>query len=167
MIMEGSTCRIITHRPTDNDLHECQNINLSDEFDWDPSNNLFKMSSMEEEYRTSSNFHRYINIFESRFPCAPPIIHCRYDLGIHEFNRTMENVSIGLAHDFMVDILISKVRNKRTRSGFATYTYKQHNRIRADILARKWGIGLDKENWNLKYTTKDNVISSLKPLMQS
>ena len=26
--MEGSTCGIITHPPTDNNLHECQNINL-------------------------------------------------------------------------------------------------------------------------------------------
>ena len=36
MTMEGSTCGIITHPPTDNDLHKCQNILLSDEFDWDP-----------------------------------------------------------------------------------------------------------------------------------
>ena len=77
---------------------------------------------MEEEYSTSSNFHRYVNIVESRVRCAPPIIHCRYDLGIHEFNRAMANVSIGLAHDFMVDIFISKFRVKRTRSGFSTYT---------------------------------------------
>ena len=62
MTMEGSTCGIVTHPTTDNELHECQNILLSDEFDWDPSNNLFEISSMEEEYRTNSNFSRYINI---------------------------------------------------------------------------------------------------------
>ena len=64
MKTEGSTCGIITHPRTDNELHECQNIPLSYEFDWNPSENLFEMPSMEEEYKTSSNFHRYINIVE-------------------------------------------------------------------------------------------------------
>ena len=118
--MEGSTCRIITHPPTDKDLHEFQKIILSDEFYWGPSKIFFEISSMEEEYRTSSNFHRYINIVESRVPCAPPIIQCRDNLVIHDFDRAMANVSIGLAEELMVDILIRKVRVKRTRSGFIT-----------------------------------------------
>ena len=57
----------------------------------------------------------------------------------------------------MVDRLISKVRVKRTRSGFATYTYKRHHGISADILARKWGIGIDKVKKTLQSTTQDNV----------
>ena len=76
----------------------------------------------------------------------------------------MENVSIGLAQDFTVEILISKVRVKRRISGFVTYTDKQHHGISTDILVRKWGIGLYKSNWNLQSTTQDNVISALKPL---
>ena len=56
MIMQGSTCGIITNPPTDNKIHERQNIIPSDKFDWDPSNIFFEMSSMEEEYRTSSSF---------------------------------------------------------------------------------------------------------------
>ena len=79
MTMEGSTCGIIMHPPTDNELHECQNILPSDELYWDLSNNLFGISSMEEEYRTSSNFHQYINIVDSRFTCTPTTIECRYD----------------------------------------------------------------------------------------
>ena len=71
---------------------------------------------MEEEYRTSSKFHRYINSVESRVPRAPPTIQCIYDSVIHEFDRSMENVSIRLAQDFMVDILIRKFRVKRIRS---------------------------------------------------
>ena len=55
--MEGSTYGIVTHPPTDDELHEFQNILLSDEFDWYPSNNLFGVYSMEEEYRKSSKFH--------------------------------------------------------------------------------------------------------------
>ena len=78
----------------------------------------------------------------------------------------MENVSIGLAQDLMVDRLISKARVKRKRSGFVTYTNKQHHGISTDILTRKWGVGLDKENRTLQSTTQDNVISALKPPMQ-
>ena len=156
MTMEGSTCGIITHTTTEIDLHECQNILMSDEFDWYPSNNLFETSSM-EEYRTSSNFHQYINIFDRRVPCAPPTIQCRYYLVIHEFDISMENVSIGLDQDLMVDILISKVRVKRKISGFSTYIDKRRHGISTDILARKWGIEIYKAKKTLQSTTQDNV----------
>ena len=53
----------------------------------------------------------------------------------------------------MVEILIIKVRVKRTRSGFATYTDKRHPGISDDLLARKWGIVLDKVNRTLQSTT--------------
>ena len=76
----------------------------------------------------------------------------------------MSNVSIGLAQDLMVDILISKFRVKRTRSGFETYTDKKHHGISADLLSRKWGIVIDKEKRTLRSTTQDNVIPALKPL---
>ena len=45
--MVGSTRGLITHPPNDNELGECQSIILSGEFYWDPSNNLFEISSME------------------------------------------------------------------------------------------------------------------------
>ena len=73
----------------------------------------------------------------------------------------MESVPIVMAHEFMVDILISNVRVKRTRSGFATYTDKQHRGISADILARKWGIEIYMANRTLQSTTQDNLRSSL------
>ena len=53
------------------------------------------------------------------------MIQCRGDLGIHYFDRAMENVSIGLAQELMVEILISKVRVKIKISGFATNIDKQ------------------------------------------
>ena len=71
-------------------------------------------------------------------------------LGIHEFDRAKENAYIGLAQELMVNRLIIKVRVKRTSSGFITYTDMQHHVISADLLARKWVIGLDKANSNLK-----------------
>ena len=62
------------HPPNYDKIHDCKHILLSDEFDRYPSKNLFEISSMEEDYRTSSKFHRYINIVESRIPSAHPTI---------------------------------------------------------------------------------------------
>ena len=76
----------------------------------------------------------------------------------------MENVSIGMAQDLMVDRLISKVRVKITRSGFTAYIDKRHHEISTDILARKWGVGIDKAKRNFQSTTQGNVRSALKPM---
>ena len=76
----------------------------------------------------------------------------------------MANVSIGLAQGLMVERLISKIRIKITRSGFATYTDKQHHGISADILTRKWGIVIDEAKQTIQSTTQDNVRLALKPL---
>ena len=157
MEIDGSTYGIITHPPTKNEIYDYQLILLSDEFDWDPSNNLFKISSMEEEYRTSSNVHRYINIVDSRIPSAPPTTQCRNDLEINEFDIAMENFSIGIAQDLMVDRIIKNVMVSRTRSRYTTYTDNRNHGIRADLLVRKLGIGLDKVNDNLQSTTQDNT----------
>ena len=64
----------------------------------------------------------------------------------------------------MVDTLISKVRVKRTRSGFGTYIDKRHHGISTDLLAREWGVVLYKAKHALQSKTQDNVISDLKPL---
>ena len=37
MLMVGSTCRNITHYPTDDEIETCQHITVSDEHNWDPS----------------------------------------------------------------------------------------------------------------------------------
>ena len=56
----------------------------------------------------------------------------------------MEKFTMGMTQYLMVDGLILKVRVKITRSGFPNYTDKRHYGISADVLARKWGIGIDK-----------------------
>ena len=76
----------------------------------------------------------------------------------------MENVSIGLAQDLMVDRLISNVRVIIIRILFTTYTDKQHHGISADLLAEKWGFALDKAKRTLQTTTQDTVRSAQKPL---
>ena len=123
--MEGSTYGIITQPPTDDKIHEFQRILLPYEFDWDPSNNLFEMYSMEEEYRTSSNFNHYIDIYGRIIPIVPTNIHCIYQLRLHEFDRSMEKFPIGIDLESMVDRLISNIRVRRPRIGYATYVDKK------------------------------------------
>ena len=55
--MKGSTYGLVTLPPTDNEPRELQRILIPDEFEWDPSNNLFGISSQEEEYIKGSNFY--------------------------------------------------------------------------------------------------------------
>ena len=65
----------------------------------------------------------------------------------------MNNVSIGISQDFMVGILIRNVRVRRTIIGYASYTDKQHHGISAYLLARIFGIEVDKANFTLQSTT--------------
>ena len=129
---------------TDDKIHDCQNILLSDEFAQDPSNNLFEISLMNEDYRTSSKFHCYINIVEKRIISAPATIECKDDSGVHEFDREMKKIFIGLSHELVVDRLIINFKVRITRSGYSTYTDNKHQGIRSDILTRTWGVVLDK-----------------------
>ena len=74
----------------------------------------------------------------------------------------MKNASIELVHGVMVGRLISNVRVRITRYGYANYIDKKHHEISADMLERKFGIVIDKTKLTLQSTTLDNVRSSLK-----
>ena len=49
MSVVGYTCVFIIWYPTYDEIETCQNITVTDEHNWDPSKNIFKISSMEEE----------------------------------------------------------------------------------------------------------------------
>ena len=68
--MVGSTCGFITRYPTDHNIETCQHITVSDEHNWDPSKNIFKISSI-EEYQSSNVFNLgSINQVSSQKPYA-------------------------------------------------------------------------------------------------
>ena len=54
----------------------------------------------------------------------------------------------------------------RTRSGYATYTYKQNHGIITDMLTSKWCILLDKAKRIIQYKNQNNVRSAFKSLTQ-
>ena len=65
---------------------------------------------MEEEYRTRSKYHCYINVVDRKIPSSPLTIQCIDESVIHEFDIAMVNASVGIVQYWMVDILISNVR---------------------------------------------------------
>ena len=76
----------------------------------------------------------------------------------------MENISIGLNQDLLVDILISNLKVISIRIWYGTYTDKHHHVLSSDILVKKVGIGLNKASKNLEYKTQEIVRSIIKPL---
>lgn len=88
---------------------------------------------------------------------AAPYTMVQDDMALYEFDRAIVNVSLGLAHDLMVDRLISNVKVSKTRTGYATITDDRHHGISAELLAQKWGIGLEKAKATLKCTTQKAI----------
>ena len=83
---------------------------------------------------------------------------------MHEFDRTFTSISTGLILELLAESIICKVKTRMTRTGFATITDKKHHGISLELLAQKWGIGVDKANNTLKSTTQDSIRSAILPL---
>ena len=70
---------------------------------------------------------RSINQVRSLSPCAQPVTYIQDYMAIHDFNRAMVNVSIGLAQDLMVDSLIGNIRVSMNKNGYAKIKIKGTN----------------------------------------
>ncbi len=163
--MIGSTCGFITRYPTDDEIESCRRIYLSDEENWNPADVTFQVSSLKAEMDSHNSLAtRHVALVQGYAPTATPISYTQDDIAIHDFDRAMVNVSLGLAQDLMVDRLISNVRVSRTRLGYATITNDRHHGISAELLAQKWGIGVEKAKATLKCTTQDSIRSAILPL---
>ena len=72
-----------------------------------------------EEYQRSNVFNlRLINKVISQSPYAPPITYIQDDIDIHDFERAIVNVSIGIDHYLIVDRLIGNIRVSMTKKGY-------------------------------------------------
>ena len=141
--MLGFTCGFINWYPTDDKIETCQHINIKNEHNWDPSKHIFNISSKEQ---ISNVFNLSLtNQVRSQTPCDPPVTYIQDDIAIHDFNRSTVNVSIGLAQDLTVDRLIGDIRVFMTKKGYATSKNERHHLVSPELLARKWGIGSEKE----------------------
>ena len=65
-------------------------------------------------------------------------------MAIHDFDRAMFNVSIGLTQDLMLDRLIGNIRVSMTKRGYATIKNESRHFVTPELLVGKWVIGLEK-----------------------
>ena len=82
-------------------------------------------------------------------------------MAIHEFDRAMANVSIGLYQDLMVDRLIGNIRVSMNKKVYEKITDERHHLVTPELLSRKWGIGLENAKEMLKATIQDSIRSDL------
>ena len=71
---------------------------------------------MEEEQRRNFFKLKSINQVRIQTSCDPPVTYIQGDMTIHEFDRAMMNISIGLSQDLFVerlkgDIWVSMTKN--------------------------------------------------------
>ena len=85
-------------------------------------------------------------------------------MAIHDFDRAMENVSIGLTQNLMVGRIIGNIRVSMTEKRYAKIKNEMHRSVTPKLLAKKWVIGLEKAKETVKATTQDFISSSLLPL---
>ena len=107
---------------------------------------------------------RSINHVRSQTPCATPVTCIQGDMSIHDLDRAMVYISIGLDQDLTVNRIIWNIRVSMTKKGYATITNERHHSVTPKLLKRKREIGLEKAKETLKATNQDNICSVLLPL---
>ena len=159
--MRGTTCGFTTRCPSDEELSSCRTFTLSNEQTWDPTDVDFvrtissadrgkKPVSSSDDYRLEqSPTSRNIN-------CVGTKVEYKDNCNIHDFDRALAHT--GLVEDLITDRAIKSVNIH------ATYSDKRHHGTDPALLARKWGIGLQKAKDTLKVTTQLNIRSAILPL---
>ena len=84
---------------------------------------------MEDEQRTNMFKLRWINQVISQTPCGPPITYIQDNMAIHDFDRAMVNISIGLSQDLMLDRLIRRIFISKTKREYATIKNERHHLV--------------------------------------
>ena len=161
--MQGTTCGFLSRYPTDDDLQNCRHISMSDEENWDPSTVHFNVSLMQAEIQDNIS-SRLIHLVQSTVPTAPPVTRVADDSAIHEYDINLASVSTSLVPDSLIKNIICNVKTRQTRNGFATITNDRHHGVSPELLAQKWGIGIEKAKMTLKSSTQDSIRSAILPL---
>ena len=87
------------------------------------------ISSLEEEKWSNMFNLRLINQVRIKTPCDPLVTHIQDGMFIHYFNRAIVNVSIGLAQDLMVYMLIGNIRVSLNKERYEKITNERHHSV--------------------------------------
>lgn len=141
--MEGSTCGFVTRCPSLDEMDTCRHFYLSDEEIWDPHTVCFDNGNGE---RVVSSLHRRTN-----------------EVLTNEFDSKMAQISSVYNQNLLAERLLANAKAKQIQIG-ATYSDKRHHGSDPNLLARKWGIGVQRAKDTLKCTTQQNIRSAILPL---
>jgi len=171
--MEGSFAVMDTFVPTQHELNTCRRIVLTSPEPWNPATAFPSSLSKEEEERerivSMANIERTVSFGSNPTPRMGTL---------GESDVILGEISPALSPIDMVEKMIASVQvathiredppdtlqvgMKRTIDGVSSG--ERHSRVDAEMLSRKWGIGLRTANQTLRVTTQFGVRHALHPL---
>ena len=155
MKMNGSTCGFKSRCPTISELETCRCFLLSNEDEWNPSQVKF-IASIKKGKGLMKPARNVMMTVSSTCPNLCPTTIFRDDKMVHEFDRALANE--GISQGLLDERLMSSCNVN------ATFTSERHHGTDPSLLAKKWGIGLQKAKDTLKCTTQLNIRSAILPL---
>ena len=153
LAMVGTTCGVVTRCPTQEEMDSCRQVLMSDEDQWDPTRRIFTMSNIKDVRGdiTERTIQQVVNTL------GQPRANILDDVVVHDYDRINIEMSVGLTQSIMPNRLERRKTN-------ATITNERHHGVKSELLAQKWGIGLEKARQTLKATTQHAVRSAVLPL---
>ena len=147
MSMDGTTCGFVSRCPTVEELESSRTFILSDEQHWDPHHVSFDNGNGDKSQISSVN-SQYLSY---------------NSFGTHDYDNVMAQISPIYNQELLLERLIASVNANKSSTG-ATYSNKRHHGTDPNLLAQKWGIGVQKARDTLKCTTQMNIRSAILPL---
>lgn len=157
MQMYGSSCGLMSRRPTVEELNTCPRYIVSDPHHWDPSNVTFPSHVMEEEdfrpgYRTLASLNKHV------IEPTNSVIRSVYDIA-------MSSISPCLATDEFESQINQTVKISTGSMCISSMDSEQrHHTPSPESISQKWGCGIDTAKRTLEATTQDFVRSAILPL---
>lgn len=162
LTMQGSTAMLLTRCPTREEMDTCRKVFCSDPEFWDPTNVTFpdngrNIASLRGTVNPNSHSHLYTYEYDIAM-ASMAAGHCSQPM----LRRLIENVNI---QNLPNDTVIAPAGNPTLNEyGNGTLTKDRHHAVTPELIARKWGCGLNTAKNTLKATTQLGVRSAIGPL---
>lgn len=144
--MHGVISYFDTRLPTQSEIQNCEWIEMTSSATWDPHSDQYSTQEMTFEQREDQGMQTRRSIYALRSG-QPETVH-------------LSAVSSTLVEDEFLRNLEATVKVTLA----STATGKRSNEITAEVLAKRWGVGLDTARNTLKVTTQKGIRSFTHPL---
>ena len=154
--MSGSTACFETRCPTPEEMDTCQKIFMSDPEYWDPINVNFNISTVSE----NQNHHNNISEYDIAMSSISDGFRQR-----SFFSNLINSVNVTIPRRTAdVKKIVPADKPTPDEHGASLFTSNRHHTISPEMLARKWGCGLNTARNTLAGTTQLGVRSAIGPI---